>query len=152
LAKYFGAEVTGVCSTQNIELVKSLGADKVIDYTQDDFTSLTETYDIIFDTVAKSTFGKCKKVLKYGGKYVVTVWTFKRVLLSVLTKLCKKRKLIFALSVNKKEALVFLKTLIEEGKLRTIIDKTYSMDDISEAHRYVEKGHKKGNVVIEIEK
>lgn len=150
LAKYFGAEVTGVCSTGNIELVKSLGADKVIDYTQEDFTKGSETYDIIFDTVGKSSFRKCKNVLKFGGKYLVTVWTFNRVLLSVLTKLCKKRKLIFAMSINKKEALEFLKSMIETGKLKTIIDKTYSMDKISEAHQYVERGHKKGNVVVEI--
>lgn len=150
LAKSFGTNVTGVCSTNNIKLVQSLGADKVIDYTKEDFTRNGETYDIIFDTVAKSTFDRCKKILNHGGKYIVTVWTFKRVVLSILTKLCKRRKLIFALSINKRKTLVLLKSMIENGKLKTVIDRQYSMDEVVEAHRYVEEGHKKGNVVIHI--
>jgi len=150
IAKYFGAEVTGVCSTKNIELVKSLGADKVVDYTKTDFTKTGDSYDIIFDTVSKSSFSACKKSLKYGGKYIVTVISFKRIALSLLTKFCKKRKLIFAMSVNKTEGLNFIKTLIQKGCIKTIIDKKYTMDDISKAHAYVDKGHKRGNLVIEL--
>jgi NADPH2:quinone reductase len=150
LAKNFGAKVTGVCSTDNLKLVQSLGADKVIDYTKEDFTSSEETYDIIFDTVAKSTYVKCKKILNYGGRYVVTVWTFKRVVLSILTKICKRRKLIFAMSVSKNKTLVLLKSMIENGGLKTVIDRQYPISEIVEAHRYVENGHKKGNVVIHI--
>jgi len=152
LAKYFGAEVTGVCSSKNIELVKSLGADKVVDYTKTDFTKLGESYDIIFDTVSKSSYSACKKILKSGGKYIVTMISFKRVVLSLLTKFNKRRKLIFGMSVNKTAGLNFIKSLIEKGHIKTIIDKIYSIDEISEAHTYVEKGHKRGNVVIQLNK
>ena len=150
LAEYFGAEVTGVCSTKNIELVKSLGADKVVDYTMEDFAKSDDTYDIIFDTVGKNSFAHCKKALKTKGKYVVTVMTLQRILQSFLTKFGNKKKVIFAMSVNKTEALNFIRTLIEEGKLKTIIDKQYPLEELSVAHEYVEKGHKKGNVVITV--
>jgi NADPH:quinone reductase-like Zn-dependent oxidoreductase len=150
LAKYFGAEVTGVCSTKNVELVKSLGADKVVDYTKEDFAKTDDTYDIIFDTVGKSTFTHCRKVLKSNGKYVVTGMTLKHILQSVLTKFGNKKKVIFAMSVNKTEALNFIRTLVEEGRLKTIIDKQYSLEELREAHAYVENGHKQGNVVIKV--
>ena len=150
LAKHFGAEVTGVCSTKNIELVKSLGADKVVDYTKEDFAKTDDTYDIIFDTVGKSSFSHCRKVLKSNGKYVVTVMTLKHVLQSFLTKFWNKKKVIFGMSLNKTEALNFIRTLIEEGKLKTIIDRQYPLEELPVAHEYVEKGHKKGNVVIKI--
>jgi NADPH2:quinone reductase len=150
LAKYFGAEVTAVCSTRNIEMVKSLGADKVIDYTKTDFTQTGDSYDLIFDTVSKSSFAECKKALKYGGSYIVTDMTLKRVVLSLLTKFNKRRKLIFSMSINKKEGLKFIKSLIEDGHIKTYIDKHYSLKEISRAHEYVEEGHKRGNVVIEI--
>jgi NADPH2:quinone reductase len=150
IAKYFGAEVTGVCSTKNIELVKSIGADKVVDYTKEDFTKLGDTYDIIFDTVGKSSFNQCRKVLKSKGKYVVTVMIIKHLIRSFVTKFGNKKKVIFAMSVNKTEALNFIRMLIEDGKLKTIIDRQYPMDELAEAHEYVEKGHKKGNVVIEV--
>lgn len=148
LAKYFGAEVTGVCSSRNLGLVKELGADHVIDYTKTDFTKTGETYDIIFDTVSKSSYAKCKNSLNYGGKYIVTDMTFMRVMISLLTKLQKKRKLIFAMSVNKKEALKYIKSLIEKGFLKTFVDRKYDLSEISQAHRYVEQGHKRGNVAI----
>jgi NADPH:quinone reductase-like Zn-dependent oxidoreductase len=148
LAKYFGAEVTGVCSTQNIELVKSLGADKAVDYTKEDFTRTGDTYDIIFDTVGKSSFASCRKALKSNGKYVVTVMTFKVILQSLLSKFGNKKKVIFAMSLNKTEALNFIRRLIEEVKLKTIIDRQYPLEELSAAHEYVERGHKQGNVVI----
>jgi NADPH:quinone reductase-like Zn-dependent oxidoreductase len=150
LAKYFGAEVTGVCSTKNIELVKSLGADKVVDYTKDDFAQTADTYDIIFDTVGKSSFAHCRKALKTNGKYIATVMTFKIILQSFLTKPGNKKKVIFAMSLNKAEALNFIRPLIEDGKLRTVIDKKYHLEGLQEAHAYVEEGHKKGNVVITV--
>lgn len=150
LAKYFGAEVTGVCSTKNIEMVKSLGADNIVDYTKEDFKKTDETYDIIFDTISKSSFAHCKKVLKSNGKYVVTVMTLKNVLLSFITKFWNKKKVIFAMSLNKTEELNFIRTIIEEGKLKTIIDKQFPLEKIQEAHAYVNTGHKKGNVVITV--
>jgi NADPH2:quinone reductase len=150
LAKYFGAEVTGVCGTKNIELVKSLGADKVVDYTKEDFAKTADNYDIIFDTVSKSSFEHCRKALKAKGKYISTVMTSKIVLQSFLTKFGNKKKVIFAMSLNKAEALNFIRPLIEEGKLKTIIDKQYPLEELPFAHEYVEEGHKKGNVVITV--
>jgi len=151
LAKYFGAEVTGVCSTKNIEVVKSLGADKVVDYTKEDFAKTGETYDIIFDTVGKSSFVHSRKALKPKGIYIATVMTLKLILQSVLPKFGNKKKVIFAMSLNKTEALNFVRTLIEEGKLKTIIDKQYTLEELPAAHEYVEKGHKHGNVVITVQ-
>jgi NADPH:quinone reductase-like Zn-dependent oxidoreductase len=150
LAKYFGAEVTGVCSTKNIELIKSLGADKIVDYTKEDFCGTGDTYDIIFDTVGKSSFARCRKALKSTGKYVVTLMTFKVILQSILTKPGNKKKVIFAMSLNKTEGLNFIRQLIEEGRLKTIIDRQYSLEEMKEAHAYVEKGHKKGNIAITV--
>jgi len=148
LAKHFGAEVTGICSSKNVELVKSLGADKVIDYTKNDFAESGETYDIIFDTVSKSSFTHCKKALNENGQYIVTVISALRIFQSLLTRFFGKKKVVFAMSVNKKESLKYIKKLIEEGKLKSVIDKTYSFEQLPEAHKYVDTGHKKGNVVI----
>lgn len=150
LANYFGTEVTGVCGTRNMELVKLLGAEKVVDYTKYDFTEAVNTYDIIFDTVGKSSFTHCRKALKPGGKYLVTVMTFRHVLLSLLTRIGKGKKEIFSMSVNKTDALNFIRTMVEAGNLVTIIDKEYSLEEIQEAHTYVEKGHKTGSVVITV--
>lgn len=150
LAKYFGTEVTGVCSTKNIGLVKSLGADNVVDYTKEDFAISGDTYDIIFDTVGKSSFAHCKKALNNGGRYVVTVMTMKHLLQSLLTAFGNKKKVIFGMSVNKTEALNFIRTLIEEGNLKTIIDRQYPLEETEQAHAYVENGHKQGNVVIAV--
>jgi NADPH:quinone reductase-like Zn-dependent oxidoreductase len=148
LAKYFGAEVTGVCSTKNIELVKSLGADKVVDYTKEDFEEADDAYDIIFDTIGKSSFECCEKSLKSKGKYIVTVMTLKIIIQTFLTRIRNKKRVIFGMSVNKTEALNFIRMLIEEGKLKTIIDRQFPLEELPAAHEYVEKGHKQGNVVI----
>ena len=150
-AKSFGAEVTGVCSTTNLDMVKSLGADRVIDYTKEDFTQSDETYDIIFDTVGKSSFSRSKKSLKPRGFYLTTVPTLAIILQALWTSVVGKKKIVFWAMGNKTEDLVFLKELIEAGKLRTVIDRSYSLEQMVEAHRYVEKGHKKGNVVITVE-
>jgi len=148
LAKYFGAEVTGVCSTTNLELVKSLGADEVIDYTKEDFTKSGETYDVIFDAVGKSSFSRCKSSLKQRGIYLVTVPTLAIYLLMLWTSKVGSKKVIFGGENEKTENLVFLKELVEAGKIRSVIDRRYPLEQTAEAHRYVETGHKKGNVVI----
>jgi NADPH:quinone reductase-like Zn-dependent oxidoreductase len=151
LATFFGAEVTGVCSTSNLDLVKSLGADKVIDYTKEDFTKSGETYDIIFDTAGKSSFKQCKTALTKNGYYLVTTGAIiKNYLLTFWTALASHKKFVFAMSVEKAEALKFLTELIEAGKLRSVIDKIFPLENMIEAHRYIEKGHKQGNVAIKV--
>ncbi len=130
LAKYFGADVTGVCSTSNIEMVKSLGADHVIDYTKDDFSSREERYDVIFDTVAKFPKSQYSKVLKPNGTYVS------------MAKLSTKESM---------DNLISIKELIEAGKIKAFIDRCYPLEDMVEAHRYVDAGHKQGNVVITVD-
>ncbi len=156
IAKYFGAEVTGVCSTTNLELVKSLGANKVIDYTKEDFTKSGQTYDIIFDTVGKTSFSLCKSSLKQRGVYLATVPTLAILLQMLWTSMIGRKKVIFAATglrsaSEKAKVLVFFKELIEAGKIKSVIDRSYPLEQTAEAHRYVEKGHKKGNVVITLE-
>jgi NADPH:quinone reductase-like Zn-dependent oxidoreductase len=156
LAKYFETEVTGVCSSANLELVKSLGADHVIEYTKEDFTQRGQTYDIVFDAVGKSSFSRCKGSLKPGGIYLTTVPSLAIFPQMIWTSLVggKKAKIAFTglRSASKKaKDLVFLKEIIEAGKIKAVIDRTYPLEQMVEAHRYVEKGHKKGNVVITIE-
>ncbi len=151
LAKYYGAEVTGVCSTTNLEFVKSLGADKVIDYTKKDFTESGETYDIILDAVSKSSFSRCKSSLKPRGFYLVTVPSLASILQMLWTSKVGSKKVIFGGEGGKTENLVFLKELIDSEKIKSVIDRIYPLEQTAEAHKYVDKGHKKGNVVITME-
>ncbi|MFC1846501.1 NAD(P)-dependent alcohol dehydrogenase [Chloroflexota bacterium] len=169
LAKHFGAEVTGVCRAADLELVRSLGAVKVIDYAKEDFTKSGQTYDIIFDVVGKRTFSECKRSLNQKGIYLNMVanvllitqmlWTSmigskkaKFALPIIRQMLCTSmigsRKAKFALPIIRLEDLVFLKGLIEAGKMRTVIDRTYPLEQAAEAHRYTENGYSKGKVVI----
>ncbi|MCI0713566.1 MAG: NAD(P)-dependent alcohol dehydrogenase [Chloroflexi bacterium] len=150
LARYYEADVTGVCSTTNVELVKSLGADKVIDYTREDFTSKGETYDIIFDTVGKTSFSQCKNSLTEKGLYLAGAGGLREFGQMLRTALIGGKKVKAGVSSERKGDLVFLKTLLEEGKLKPVIDRCYPLEEIVEAHRYVDQGHKKGNVVITV--
>ncbi|MFC1481313.1 NAD(P)-dependent alcohol dehydrogenase [Candidatus Neomarinimicrobiota bacterium] len=151
LAKTFGAEVTGVCSTTNLEMVASLGADKVIDYTKEDFTKSGETYDVILDAVGKSSFSHCKNSLKQSGIYLATRPTLSFMLQMLWTSMIGSKKVMFASSSESIEDLIFLKDLIEAGKLKSAIDRRFPLEQTAEAHRYVDKGHKKGNVAITVE-
>jgi 2-desacetyl-2-hydroxyethyl bacteriochlorophyllide A dehydrogenase len=151
LAKYFGVEVTGVCSTTNLELVKSLGADKVIDYTKEDFTKSGQTYDIVFDTVGKTSFSRCKSSLKQSGVYLTTLFGPALILQMLWASMTSSKKATSGIAPVRTEDLIFLKELIEAGKMKSVIDGRYSLEQIVEAHRYVDKGHKKGNVVITVE-
>ena len=154
LAKHFGAHVTGVCSTANLDLVKSLGADEVIDYTREDFSTAGPVYDIVFDTVGKSGFARSLKSLKRGGFYVVIapsgglVSVVGDILQGIWVSMTGAAKVIGGMARAAPGDLTFLKGLIESGKLRTVIDRRYSLDEIAEAHRHAEAGHKKGHVVI----
>ncbi len=150
LAKYYGAEVTGVCSTTNLEMVKSLGTDRVIDYTKEDFTKIGETYDVIFDAVSKSSFPQCKNSLKAEGLYLVTLPKLEVLLQMLWTSKTGSRKVKMEGAPAKLENLLFLKELMETGQLKTVIDRRYPLEQTAEAFRYVEKGHKKGNVVITV--
>ena len=151
LARNFGAEVTGICSTANVELVKSLGANKVIDYTKEDFTKNGLTYDIIFDTTGKSPFSGCVKSLKQKGIYLRAVhMSLSSIVRGLFTSLTSSKKVIGGIATESKENLSFLKELIEAGKLKPVIDRIYPFEELAEAHRYVEKGHKRGNVAIRV--
>lgn len=153
LAKYLGAEVTGVCSTRNLDLVRSIGADKVIDYTQTDFTTTGETYDVIFDAVGKRSFSECKAALTPNGKYLTTVPTLGIVFQMLRTSIFSSKKAKFATAglMQSKDSLNFIKSLIEAGTLKAVIDRCYPLDKIADAHRYVDTGRKKGNVVITVQ-
>lgn len=150
LAKYFGAEVIGVCSTLNLEMVKALGADKVIDYTKEDFTKNGQTYDIIFDAVGKTTFSQCQNSLRKGGYYLHTVLPGAEVI-GRWYSMTTGKHVIGGTVVERTEDLIFLKDLIEAGKLKPVINECFPLAQIANAHRHVETGHKKGNVVITLE-
>ena len=155
IAKYFGAEVSGVCSTTNLEMVKSLGADKVIDYTKEDFIKSGQSYDIIFDTVGKISFSGCKSALRQKGIFLeagITLTIFPQVL---WTAMIGNKKAMIAFTglrpaSERTKDLFFLKELMEAGKIKPVIDQSYPLEQIAEAHSYVDKGHKKGNVVITV--
>ncbi len=151
LAKHFGAEVTGVCSTTNLELVKSLGADFVVDYKKEDFSERGETYDIIFDTVGKSPFSQSVKSLKEEGIYLQGAFIPSFGIRGKLAAIRSNKKFKGGTGTDKTEDLIFLRDLIEAGKIKPAIDRSYPLEEISEAHRYVDTGRKKGNVVITLD-
>ncbi len=154
IAKYFGADVTAVCGPENIELVKSIGAKRAIDYTKDDFTASGDKYDIIFDAVAKSSFSRCKKALTEEGIYLTTVPSAS-IMLNMLLSSFSKRKAVFAATglrkpAEKREDLNLISAMIDTGKLKAIIGRTFTLEQMADAHRYVGTGHKKGNCVIQV--
>ena len=151
LAKHFGAEVTGVCSTTNLEMVKSLGTDRVIDYTKESFLNSGDTYDIVFDTVGKGAIADCVKSLKKNGFYLVAAASLPHTIWKLWLSLTSNKKLITETASEDAGKLTFLKELIEAGKLISVIDRQYSLEQIVEAHYYVQQGHKKGNVVVIVE-
>jgi len=153
LLKYFGANVDAVCNTKNIELVKSLGADKVFDYTKEDFTKDDQKYDFVFDTVGKSSFAKCKPLLQPGGIYISSELGYmaQNIFFALVTPVIGNKKVRFPLPVDCKRSVLFIKKLIEEGKFKAVIDRKYSLEQIVEAYKYVETGQKTGNVVITVE-
>jgi NADPH:quinone reductase-like Zn-dependent oxidoreductase len=149
LAKYYGAEVTGVCSTANMDLVKSLGADKVIDYTKEDFTQSGGTYDIILDTVVgKTSFSRCKNSLKPQGLYLAVAGGLREMFQMLWTSLIGGRKVLAGSPPERKEELMVLRELVEAGKIKPVIDRRYPLEQTVEAHRYVDTGRKRGSVVI----
>jgi len=152
LVKYFGADVTAVCNTKNMALVKSLGADKVIDYTKEDFTKDDQMYDAVFDTVGKSTFSRCKPLLKPGGIYISSELGYmaQNPILALVTPIIGNKKVMFPIPKHSDENIVLFKKLIEAGKFKGVIDRCYPLEEIVEAYKYVETGQKTGNVVITV--
>ncbi len=152
LAKYYGGEITAVCNSRNFDLVKSLGAIKVIDYTKEDFTKNGDLYDVVFDAVGKSSFFKCKTVLKTGGLYFSTELGYlsQNIFLALLTPIFGGKKVKFPIPTDNKKDIVFFKQLIEQGNYIATIDKIYPLEQIVEAAKYVERGEKIGNVVITV--
>ncbi len=152
LAKYFDADVTAVCNTKNVELVRSLGANRVIDYTQEDFTQSDETYDVIFDAVGKHSFRRCRGSLKPGGIYIETdlgfLWHVP--VLALLTRRLGDKRVTLPIPKYTKEDVLFLKELIEAGRYRAVVDRSYPLERVVEATRYVETGQKTGNVVLTV--
>ncbi len=151
IAKMFGAEVTGVASTKKLDMVRSIGADHVIDYTQEDFTKNGETYDVIFDVVGKSSFSSCLRSLKNKGFYLIANPRLSSIVRGKWTSRTSSKSVINWTASQRTEDLIFLKEIIEAGKLKSVIDKSYPLEQMVEAHTYVDKGHKKGNVVITVE-
>ena len=150
LAKHYGAEVTGVCGAPRLEYVQALGADHVIDYTQEDFTRNGEVYDLIFDVLGKSSFSRCKNSLTPNGIYLLASFKMKPLFQMIRTKLSGSQKVICAMASEKSEYLDSVRELIEAGQFKSIIDQCYPLEQAAEAHRYAESGRKKGNVVITV--
>jgi NADPH:quinone reductase-like Zn-dependent oxidoreductase len=150
LSRYYGADVTGVCNTKNVEIVRSLGADRVIDYTQEDFTTNGQTYDVIFDAVGKHSFGRCRDSLNPGGIYLATDHLH-NLILALWTSRVGDKKVVFPIPPRyTKQDVVFLKGLMEAGQYRAVIDRRYPLADVVEACRYVETAQKTGNVVLTV--
>ena len=148
LAKSFGAVVTGVCSTQNIELVRSLGADKVIDYTKEDFTGNGETYHLVFDAVNAISVARSVRSLTHKGMMILSAAGLREMMQAGWYSVTRGKKILTGVIKHKAGDIIFLKKLVEEGRLKPVIDSTYPLERIADAHAYVEKGHKKGNVAI----
>jgi len=151
LAKHLGATVTAVCSGANVELVKSLGADKVIDYTKEDFTKNSETYDLIFDVVGATTFDRCKYLLEPQGIFLSCIMGLPDVARSLCTSIIGGKKMRGGVAINNPERMAFIAELAAAGKLKPVIDSSYPLEQIAQAFKQVERGHKKGNVVITVE-
>ena len=157
LLKYFGANVTAVCDAKHIELVRSLGANKIFDYTKEDFTEDDQKYNFVFDTVGKSSFFKCRKLLQPGGVYIssdlgyMAQNIFLPLITPIIKSLIENKITIFPIPTDIRGSILFIKQLIEEGKFKAVIDRTYPLEQIVDAYRYVEKGQKIGNVVITVE-
>jgi len=151
LAKYYGAEVTGVCGTPRMKFVKSLGADKIIDYTKEDFTINGQTYDLIFDILGKSSFSSCKNSLSENGIYLLASFKLKQLFQMLWTSIIGHKRVICAMSGEGSEYLNHIKELVESGKIKTIIDKRFPLERTAEAHNYLEKGLATGKVVITME-
>jgi 2-desacetyl-2-hydroxyethyl bacteriochlorophyllide A dehydrogenase len=150
LAKHFGAEVTGVDSPEKLDMLRSIGADHVIDYTKGDYTNSGETYDLIIDVIGKGRVARRLKLLKPSGYYFLAYAGFSHILLVLWTSMTSSRKLRIESSSQKREDLLFLKELIEAGKLKPVIDKYFPLEQTADAHRYAESGRKRGNVVIKL--
>jgi len=151
LAKYYGAEITGVCSTRNLEIVRSLGADQVIDYTKEDFTQNGQTYDVILDMVpGKSSYARYQSSLKPNGLYLAGAGGLDAFAQMAWTRLTGDKKVIAGMAPDRTEDLVFLKELVESGKLKPVIDRCYPLEQTADAHRYADTGHKRGSVVITV--
>ena len=148
IAKFLGATVTAVCSTTNLDMVRSIGADKVIDYTQEDFTLKEEKYDLIFDAVAKRSFSDCKPILKSNGRFVTTAFSLGLVLKGKLGR--GDKKIISYVANPTKSDLIFLKDLLEAGKIKPVIDRRYSLEQVPDAIRFLEEGHVKGKLIINL--
>jgi NADPH:quinone reductase-like Zn-dependent oxidoreductase len=151
LARYFGAEVTGVDSAGKLDMLRSIGAEHVIDYTREDFTKSAETYDVIFDVMGKSSFSGAIRSLKQNGRFLLGNPGLSQMVRGRWTSMRSSKKVIFGAANQRNEDLLFLKELIEAGKIKSVIDRYYPLEQIAEAHRYVDTGHKKGNVVITVE-
>ena len=152
LAKYYGARVTGICSTRNLDMIRTLEVDRVIDYTREDFTKMGDSYDIIFDTVGKIQMKTCMPLLVPKGKYLVTEFGFSHILKSITSSISNGKRVIVASSnfYWKREDLKLFKQLAEQGQFTPVVDRVFTLENMREAHRYVEQGHKAGNVAVRI--
>jgi NADPH:quinone reductase-like Zn-dependent oxidoreductase len=153
LAHYFGAEVTGVCSTGNMDKVRSLGADRVIDYTKEDFARTGELWDVIFDmAVGRTSFSRARKALRPKGYYLAVAGGLKELLQMIRTSITGGKKVVFGggTACETRENMIFLSELVEAKKLRPVLDRSFPLEQIADAHRYVESGHKKGNIAITV--